>query len=249
MAALQLTKAHLRNSFAMPRLFRRRAVWVPTAWGWLVIATALAATTGLAARHLGSWLAVTAPLSAAEGGPARVLVVEGWLGARELADAAAFARARGYARVLTSGGPIDEPLSPFANFADRAALSLRPQLPGIPVDAVSSPHTKQNRTYASAVWLRDWAQRQPLALEAVDVYSQGPHARRTRMLYAMALGDGTRVGVIAGAPHDVDLQQWWTSSEAAKSVMSESISLAWTVCCFWPPPRSSHEERWAVPSH
>ena len=231
----------------MPALFRRRTVLLPTAWGWLMIVAALAAAVVLPARHLGGWLSVTAPLGTAEGGPARVLVVEGWLGAHELADAAAFARSRGYSRVLTSGGPIDEPLSPFANFADRAAMSLRPLLPGIPVHAVPSPHTQQNRTYASAVWLRDWAQRQQLPLEAIDVYSEGPHARRTRMLFAMAFGEGTRVGIVAGAPHDVDMQRWWTTSDAAKSVMSESISLAWTVCCFWPPPRGSHEERWAVP--
>ncbi|MEO7853431.1 MAG: hypothetical protein ABIR94_14435 [Rubrivivax sp.] len=124
---------------------------------------------------------------------------------------------------------------------------MRPLLPGLPVDAVPSPHTKQNRTYASAVWVRDWVRQQQPPLTAIDVYTEGTHARRTHLLYAMAFGGDMRAGIVAGAPQDVDMQRWWTSSDAAKTVMSESISLAWTLCCFWPPSSGSHEERWAVP--
>jgi hypothetical protein len=225
-------------------LVRRREVWLPTLWGWLAILALLALLSGLIARNIGAWLAVNDPLAA---GPApRVLVIEGWLPERELDDAAAYARTQGYARIIATGGPI-ESFSPFASYAERAAQHLRQRLPGLPVDAVSAPATAQDRTFASAVWLRDWAARERVALDAFDLYSLGAHARRTRMVYRIAFGDGVRVGIVAGMPKRSDPRRWWTSSDAAKTVWLESASVAWTWCCFRPPPRGSHEERWAVP--
>lgn len=229
----------------MPALLRRRELLWPTLWGWLVALALLGAAVLVIGSSLGGWLAVTEPVSA--GGPARILVVEGPGVGRNGSRIAAYVREHGYARVITSGGPIEDPFSAFPNYAERAAAVLRPLLPGLPVDAVPAPPTQQDRTYASAVWVRDWAGRQGLPLDAIDVYTAGAHARRSRMLYAMAFGEATRVGIVADAPVNVDLQRWWTSSEAAKSVMGEVISLAWTACCFAAPPRGSHEERWAVP--
>ncbi len=231
----------------MPPLMRRRELWWPTLWGGLLLLALLAGLAFALAQWLGGWLSMTAPALQRDGRPASVLVVEGWLNREALDTAAAYSRTRGYARVIVSGGPIDDGFSAYANFAERGAAVLRPKLPDRPVDAVPSPPTRQNRTFASAVWVRDWARQRQLPLDAIDVYSEGTHARRTRLLYAMAFGDATQVGVVAAVPREVDVQRWWTSSEAAKSVLGESISLAWTLCCFWPPPRGSHEERWAVP--
>jgi hypothetical protein len=230
----------------MPALFRRREVILPTLWGWLLALFLLVAAATWLGRHLGPWLSVSQPAAGADGTSAALLVVEGWLGERELDDAAAYARQHGYRRVVASGGPIQS-FSPFASYAERAAQRLRERLPGVPVEAVPTPHTRQDRSYASAVWVRDWAQQRAIPVEAIDVYSLGPHARRTRMLYRLAFGERTRVGIIAGLPHDSDILHWWTTSEAAKDVLMEAVSLAWTQCCFWPAPRGSHEERWAVP--
>ena len=56
------------------------------------------------------------------------------------------------------------------------------------------------------------------------------------MIYRQAFGEGTRVGIIAGAPHVTDIVHWWRTSEAAKQVLGETLGLAWTQCCFWPGP-------------
>jgi hypothetical protein len=225
----------------MPRLFRRREVLLPTLWGWLLIGGAIVAASVLGGRQLGPWLAVTEPRRAA-----RVVVIEGWLREGELDDAAAYVRARGYSRVITSGGPIRS-FSSFASYAERAAHHLRQRLPDVAVDAAPTPYTAQDRTFASAVWVRDWATQRGVALDAVDIYSLGPHARRTRWLYRLAFGPDSRVGIIAGVPREGDAVRWWTTSESGKAVLMEAGSLLWTACCFWPPPRGSHEERWAVP--
>jgi hypothetical protein len=53
--------------------------------------------------------------------------------------------------------------------------------------------------------------------------------------------------VLATRPSGYDAQHWWRSSEGVKTTVGEALSLTWTTCCFWPGPRGSHEERWAVP--
>ncbi|HET9822092.1 MAG TPA: hypothetical protein VFQ16_09740 [Burkholderiaceae bacterium] len=231
----------------MSAWFRRREIVLPTWRSLLLLLGVVAALCVLAGRGLGGWLSVTEPIDGAEGAPARVLVVEGWLAVPELEAAAAFARARGYTQVATSGGPINDPFNRFENFAERAAAVLRARLPGVSVRALPTPPTAQNRTYASAVWVRDGLRAQGALPAALDVYSLGPHARRTRWMYQLAFGEGTRIGIVAGTPLESDPLHWWTGSESAKAVLGEAISLAWTACCFRPPPRGSHEERWAVP--
>ena len=230
----------------MPALFRRREVILPTLWGWLLVMGVLGAAATLLGRHLGAWLAVSDPAAGGNGASVGLLVVEGWLGERELDDAAVYLREHGYRRVVTSGGPILS-FSPFASYAERAAHHLGKRLPGVAVEAVPTPPTAQDRTYASAVWVRDWAQQRAVPVETIDVYSLGAHARRTRILYRLAFGERTHVGIIAGMPHENDMLHWWTTSEATKQVLAETFSLAWTQCCFWPAPRGSHEEHWAVP--
>jgi hypothetical protein len=95
--------------------------------------------------------------------------------------------------------------------------------------------------------VRDWLQAAGVNVDAIDLYSGGVHARRSRAVYEMAFGSAVQVGVMSALPSDYDPQHWWTTSQGAKTVTGEALSLAWTRCCFWPPPRGSHEERWAVP--
>lgn len=231
----------------MSVLFRRREVWLPTLWGGLlllVIAGAALIGLGLSARSL---LALDAPARGPDGQGARTLIVEGWLSDGELAQALAVIRRGHYGRVLTSGGPIEPWMDGghWGNFAVRAAGYLRANgVVDLPVIAVPAPDTKKDRSYLSALRVRQWAQREGVVLVAVDVYSAGVHARRSRTVYRMALGEGVEVGVLAARPDDYDDARWWTSSTGAKSTLNEVVSLAWTACCFWPgPPDSVAEPR------
>jgi hypothetical protein len=234
----------------MPALFRRRQVWLPTIWGLLLLlvcATVAAVVLGQSAYRL---MAPQAPARGSGGGGARTLVVEGWLDAAELRQAVAAARRGRYERVLTTGGPIDPEIDVGAwkNYAVRAAAILRADgLGEIPVIAVPAPASAQERTFLSAVMVRDWARQSGLTLGAIDLFSAGVHARRSWLAFRMALGDGVEVGVLAARPAGFDARRWWTSSMGAKVLLSEVLGLLWTKCCFWPGPPGSHDERWAVP--
>ena len=218
-------------------LFRRRQVWLPTVWGGLLILAVVAALVALLGFNAYDLLAPHQPARGPAGAGARTLVVEGWMDGEELQQAVAVVRAGHYERVLTTGGPIDawsDPLG-WRTHARRAAAFLRDHgVTGVPVIAVEMPTSLQDRTYLSAVQVRDWAQRSGVALEAIDLFSVGVHTRRSRLLYRMALGDAVEVGTIAARPREYDPLRWWASSAGTKATMGETLSLAWTTCCFWP---------------
>jgi hypothetical protein len=229
-------------------LFRRRQIWLPTLWGVLLLCIVGAIATLVSARMVGGYLAQTDPAAGSDGRGARTLVVEGWLEAPELDDAIAVARRGGYERIVTSGGPIDswQEGVVWPNYAERAAGYLRRHGPaGIAVVAVAAPATGRDRTYLSALVVREWLRREQPGLAALDLLSAGVHARRSRLAYRMAFGPEVEVGVLAAPPRGYDIDRWWLTSQGAKTVLGELISLAWTKCCFW-PAAGSHEERGAL---
>lgn len=235
----------------MPALFRRRHVWLPTLWGAALAVVAFAAIVVALIANAPGYLAVTEPARGVNGNGARVLIVEGWMDDRELDQAVALFRRGHYERIVTTGGPIESwtglPL-PWNNYAERGARYLAAHgLADATIVAVPAPASAQDRTFLSAVVVREWAARERIRLDAVDLLSVGVHARRSRMMFRAAFGPGVEVGVIAAQPSLPDPQRWWKTSSGAKIVLGESISLAWTACCFWPPAAGSHEERWAVP--
>ena len=244
-----LTPTHAPT--ALPAFLRRRTVWLPTLWGWGALLAASATSIVVMAFAATAWLAPNHPADGADGTGARVLIVEGWLDGPDLDQAIiAFRRGR-YERIVTTGGPINAwfDVSAARNYAERSAAYLKTHgLANAQIDAVAAPASAQDRTFLSAVVVREWAQRSGVALSAVDLFSAGVHARRSHRLYQMAFGPGVTVGVLASRPAEFDAAHWWRSSAGTKAVMGETLSLAWTTCCFWPPAPGSHEERWAVPA-
>lgn len=192
----------------------------------------------MAGRQIHPFLAPNDPAPAA-----RLLVVEGWMEMKDMDQAIAAFRKGRYERVVTTGGPIETwlELPGSSNSADLAASYLRKHgLEGVDVTAVSSSASAQERTFLSAVKVRDWATKQGLAVTTLDVFSGGVHARRSRMLYRMAFGPTVDIGILAARPTQYDEERWWQTSVGVKSVLGETISVAWTACCFHPPPPGLH---------
>ena len=230
----------------MPRLFRRRTVWLPTVWGALLLSLIALAAIVLAARALGGFLFVNESSHGRDGRGAHVLVVEGWLDEDSLDDAAAAFRHGGYERIVTSGGPIDSwrEERTAKTFAERAAGYLqRHGLADVPVGVAPAPPTEKDRTFLSAVVVRDWIRREGLTPDAIDVYSVGVHSRRSRAVYRLAFGPSVDVGMLAATPRTYDIAHWWRTSHGTKTVLDEALSLAFTTCCFRPPAPGSVEGR------
>lgn len=205
----------------------------------------LAAALALyAAWHIYPFLAPNEPQKGA-----RVLVVEGWLTPKELDQAAAVFKAGPYKSIITTGGPIEDwrEYRGSASYAERAARYLRLHgLQAAAITAVPAPASAQDRTFLSAVMVREWAAKNGKALTSFDVFSAGTHARRSHMLYRLAFGSDAKVGVLSAHPDEYDEYRWWRTSAGAKAVMGEMIGILWTSCCFSPPERGSHAEKWGA---
>jgi hypothetical protein len=206
-------------SFLAGILVRRRAVWLPTWLGWslLVILIGTPAIWWLLAGE--SFLAVTERM------PAEVLVVEGWIGREGTQAAAVEFQRQGYKFVIATGGTVFS--SPWQetpiNYAEMAAGELIRN--GIPKDQVilaKSEDAKRDRTYESAMAVFRTLESKAISHSAINVFTLGAHARRSRLVYSKVGGKQTKVGVISWRPTDYTLEPWWQSSERAKDFISET---------------------------
>ena len=214
-----------------PVLVRRRKVWVPTVWAWLLIFITGAGGFLFAGRHAHSFLAPNQPVGGC------VLVVEGWMPPGELDQAVEVIRKGRYEHVITTGGPVEGWLervghSSYAGLA-RDYL-MQHGVPGVSVTAVSAPASDQDRTYLSALTAREWLRQSDYAVEALDVLSSGVHSRRTWSLYRLAFGSHVSVGIIAARPTTYESEAWWRTSAGAKAVVAEAINWVWTEIFFRP---------------
>lgn len=220
-------------------LFKQRKIWLPTASGLLLLLLIGVVIGYVLSANLYSYLAQNEPVGA------RVLVVEGWMAPGELDQAILAFNTGKYQRIVTTGGPIIRwyRMTTASDYATQAAEYLgqhgiRPEL----ISAVPSPESRRERTFLSAVTFRDSAPRLGITLDAVDVFSVGPHARRSRLLYQMALGQKARVGIFSARPNDFDPEAWWRTSSGVEQMIFQASGFVWVKCCFWPGPRGSKDE-------
>ena len=220
------------------KLLRKRTVWVPTLWGWLALLAAGAAALLVAGLHVYSFLAPHHPVGA------RLLVVEGWMPADELEQAVFAYRDGRYAQIVTTGGPIQSEFEQGhgRTFAERARDYLVGY--GIASDAVvavPAPAAGEHRSYLNAEMVHEWAAHSGVAVDALDVFSSGPHSRRSWLLFSNAFGPRVPVGIIPATPSTYDPQHWWRTSAGAKEVLSEAIAWLWTELLPLPELRGSEE--------
>ncbi len=211
---------------------RRRRIIIPTWRGWLLfLAIAIPLMVG-GCRQLHPFLAVTQSL------PGEILVVEGWASDSCLRATVRELSTNTYTGVCVTGGPIDvgAPLSEYQTYAGRGAAILRAM--GVETNrlwAVPAPPARQDRTYASAQAFKTWLVEQQLAPKRVNLMTQGPHARRSRLLFATALGGEIEVGVIATPVDDYDEAQWWRTSSGVRSVIGELLGYFYVKTLFQAP--------------
>lgn len=219
------------------RLLTQRTIWLPTIWGWLALLLLSGAALVVAARNLYPFLALNAPAGA------RVLVIEGWMDREGFDQAISAFRKGGYEHAVVTGAPFEQwaKSEGYATAADRGAEYLLAKgLPQAKVAAVPSPASRRDRTFLSAVAVRDWARRSGLELTAIDVFSHGAHARRSRLLFQHAFGPGVRVGVLAASSRGVD-EDWWRTARGAREMLDQTVALAWTKLFFRPPAAQTPE--------
>jgi uncharacterized SAM-binding protein YcdF (DUF218 family) len=217
---------------AMWGLFDRKERWSLSWRGRLIVASSFLLVCALVLKGAYPFLAITHRVDA------NILVVEGWI--HEYAIGAAVKEFQGnhYQRVFTTGGPVvgmGGYINDFYTSASVGADLLKKY--GIRderLQMVPSRVMDRDRTYGSAVALRNWFQEHDMAVRSVNVITEDTHARRTRLLFAKALGENVTVGIIAVPNPDYDGRRWWRYSEGVREIIGESIAYVYARFFFYP---------------
>ncbi len=164
-----------------------------------------------------------------------LLVVEGWISPHALRLAADTFRAGHYQEVVVTGGPVrpSERIWGYATYADRGAARLRRLgIAATEIVSVPAPRSTLERTYRSAVAVRDWLVSSGTAVGDVDVFSEGLHTRRSRDTYRVVLGPTVAVGSMA-APPSYAVDRWWRSRTGVRDVAIQAAKYGAMHVLFW----------------
>jgi hypothetical protein len=212
-------------------LIERRERWVLKGRGWFILIISMAVILYLILTAIHPFLSVNDPV---EGD---ILVVEGWITDYALEKAISEFKGHNYNLLVTTGTPlsIGSYLSKYESYAEVAAATLK-QL-GFDeelIEVVSAPTVRTDRTYASALALEKWLSNSNMSVKALNIYTLGTHARRTRLLFKKALNDKMAIGVIAADDISYNSEKWWKSSTGVRKVISETIAYFYSRFFFYP---------------
>jgi hypothetical protein len=199
----------------------RRQCMFPTWKGWLLLVAACAISATLAIRHAYDFLAMNEPI------PGGILVVEGWGPDFFINEAAKEYQGNHYDALFVTGGPIEKGanFTQFQTYAEMDAATLEK----VGVDpkslhAITAPAVRQDRTYASAIAVKNWLSEHHMDVKTIMVFTMGAHARRSHLLYEKAFGGGVGIGVISVKDESFDTRRWWASSQGFRTVTDEMVA-------------------------
>jgi len=236
MSSAQTLKSHpMHTPQQFWGTFVRKERWGLSRRGWLIVFATVILTFSLFWFRIYPFLAVTHRVDT------NVLVVEGWIHEYSIRAALEEFQSKHYQRVFTTGGPI-EGTGGYINDYNTAAsvgadLLKKSGLPKESVQMVPSHVMDRDRTYGSAVALRNWFREHNMSVPSVNVLTEDVHARRTRLLFEKALGNNVAVGIIAVPNADYDARRWWCYSEGVKDVVSETVAYIYAKLLFYPSDR------------
>ena len=214
-------------------LLTRRERWGLSWRGRLIMTVILMLAAGFLVLTVYPFLAITDRVDA------NVLVVEGWVHEYAIDAGVKEFEAGHYPCIYTTGGPVTgsggytTDLNTAASVG--ADLLRKAGLPPESVQMVPSHLMGQDRTYDSAVALRDWFREKGMAVGSLNIVTENTHARRTRLLFQEALGKDVKVGIIAVPNLDYDGKHWWRYSEGVREVVDEAIAYLYAKLFFSPP--------------
>jgi uncharacterized SAM-binding protein YcdF (DUF218 family) len=214
------------------RLLSKRERWGLTWQGWLGLLLAFALATGFLVLTIHPFLAATYKVDG------NVLVVEGWVHDYVIRAAAKeFATGR-YQRVFSTGGPVTGSggytWDPDTSASVGAGQLRAAGVPPASLQMVASHVIGRDRTYYSAVALREWFREHNMNVRSFNIVAESTHARRTWLLFQEAFGEKVKVGIIAVQDPDYDAKRWWQSSDGFRDVISEAIAYFYAKVLFHP---------------
>ena len=208
--------------FALFGLVLRKERWGLSWRGRLIAAGGAVLTAGVIITNIYPFLALTDRVDA------KVLVVEGWVHDYAIQASLRELKAGRYERVFATGGPVIGTGGYTSDFNTAASVGAdRLKAAGAPselVQMVPCREVERDRTFSSAVALRDWFQQHHMTVQSLNVITEGAHSRRTRLLFERAFHGRVKIGVVSIPSPDYDVTHWWRSSQGMEEVLEQGFA-------------------------
>jgi hypothetical protein len=157
--------------------------------------------------------------------PADILIVEGWIGPEGVCAAAQELSRGCYKYVVATGGEIrDRADGDSSSYAERAKQELIEF--GVPESRIIVSPTSEierQRTFKLAVTAWQSIQRAKVRPGAINIFTLGPHAMRSQLVYEKVFAPQVPVGVIAFTPSEYRIEPWWQSFSRTKCLFKEVV--------------------------
>jgi hypothetical protein len=198
----------------------RKERWGLSIYGWGLIAVLILLTLYLGIRNLYS---VLSPVQREQ---TEILVLEGFISDYILQDAIKEFKNNHYTLLIATGTPLEygNLLAPYGNTAMVAGMSLvKMGFDSTKLIIIGTDEIRNDRTYNSAIKLKNWIKSHRPDIKAVNLMTMGVHGGRSRLLFQAALGDSIRVGIISVPNFYYGPQSWWKSSKGFRETVNEAI--------------------------
>lgn len=202
-------------------LFKKTTLYLPSKPALLFLAISALLLAGIGLQGLHPFLAKTHYTNA------EVLIIEGWLSDNCFQKAIEKTKSTTFKKIVVTGGPIEQGsfLSAYKTYAQLGEATLKAlSVSDTALIAIAAPYSRIDRTYASAIALKQWLESSTPGYRSFTLISESTHTRRSLLLFKRALGPGYSIGSIAVNSEDYDPQRWWKSSKGVREVIDESIA-------------------------
>ena len=215
------------------KLIERKECWRVTWIGWMGLLALGCLVLFLFLFTIHPFLAPTKPVDA------DILIADNCLvdyGLKKLSDEF---RSKNYSLILSAGGLLElgGPLAAeYKTSAELSAAILKKF--GIrekAIVAIIPKPVKRNRTFATALAVRNWLAQNNIQPKGINLISIGPYSRNSWMLYKKAIGEDIPVGIITYEyGGDQDHKRWWKTSSGVRTVLGATIAYLYTKLVFDP---------------
>ena len=170
-----------------------------------------------------------APINRVE---SKVLVVEGWMNDEDMKEAVNEFKSYKYEQIYVTGSPLEKGffLSEYKNLAELGTATLKKLgLDSSKVIAVPGPGTARDRTYTSALVLKKYFEDHKINVKSFNLFSSGPHSKRSQFLFNLAFKNKVKIGIIAQKNPSFEAESWWRSSAGVRTIISEFIDYTYAL--------------------
>ena len=196
---------------------------VPTVYGWCVVLLLATAPVAMWTIWGEDYLAVTDRV------PANVIVVEAWMHEEgAVAAMAEYKQASDGSDYIVAAGALSGESWYKERWDEVEIVESALRHRGFPSQRfirARARDTERHRTYQAAVAVRNALAVAGVHPTGINVITIGPHARRSRMIFAKVLGPDIPVGVIAWRPQGLPHERWWKSSGRAVDFLKETVGI------------------------